>query len=123
MNHFAIKFEPPKNGGIHKLGISILFLRGLTWSLYGHDYLAKAWGRKGFRTPIRVSCPPLHIKPIKFSPRWKFTNLKWFNFKLSCGSLFMCYKQLVSVLHKVKNHKEFLPMTNITYGRNAFGII
>ena len=30
---------------------------------------------------------------------------------------------LVSILHKVKNFKEFKPMTKITYGRDAFGIV
>src|SRR5699024_7426878 len=36
---------------------------GVAWILYGHGYLAKASGGKGFGTPFRVSCPPLHISP------------------------------------------------------------
>jgi hypothetical protein len=31
--------------------------------------------------------------------------------------------RLVSILHKVKNHMNFVSMTDITYGRNAFGVV
>ena len=60
----------------------------------------------------------------------EFTECYYDSFNTSIRPLFeddldiiISMNQLVSVLHKVKNHKEFLPMTNITYGRNAFGII
>lgn len=31
--------------------------------------------------------------------------------------------QLVNILDKVKSYKDFIPMTDITYGRNAFGVV
>lgn len=37
--------------------------------------------------------------------------------------IILSMNEMVGILDKVRSHKEFISLTNITYGRNAFGIV
>lgn len=58
--------------------------------------------------------------------------LEWSNGKFSSTTrplfedgldIILSMNEMVSILDKVRKHKNFVPLTSITYGRNAFGIV